>query len=95
MAKYYIETLNDQGAELEQHPAWKNVGLEAGKHPPMRGWMAAPIVDRQGTNWGLLQVSDRYEGNFTAADEVHFLRYASTLSLGLAWEVRNLGNRLA
>jgi len=78
--------------ELEQHPAWQNFGLEAGKHPPMRGWMAAPIVDRQGTNWGLLQVSDRYEGDFTAEDEVHFLRYVDTLSLALelAWDVRNL-----
>lgn len=79
-------------AELEAHPAWKNFGTELGKHPPMRGWMAAPIIDRQGINWGLLQLSDRYEGDFTAEDEVQFLRYADTLSLALelAWQVRNL-----
>ncbi|GAB3220882.1 GAF domain-containing protein [Spirosoma arcticum] len=82
-------------AELEQHQAWKNFGLEAGKHPPMRGWMAAPIRDRKGTNWELLQLSDRYEGDFKADDEVHFLRYANTLSLALelAWEVRNLAQQ--
>ncbi len=45
-------------AELEAHPAWLGFGTEAGKHPPMRGWLAAPIVDRNGTNWGLLQLSD-------------------------------------
>ena len=30
-------------AELEAHPHWKNFGTEAGKHPPMRGWLAVPI----------------------------------------------------
>ncbi|MBC7891798.1 MAG: GAF domain-containing protein [Sphingobacteriaceae bacterium] len=79
-------------AELEAHPAWKGFGTEASKHPPMRGWMAAPIVDKNGINWGLLQLSDRYEGEFSAADEVHFLRFADLLSQALeaAWEVRNL-----
>lgn len=79
-------------AELEAHPAWKGFGTEAGKHPPMRGWMAAPIIDRDGVNWGLLQLSDKLEGEFTADDEAHFLRFADLISLALeaAWEVRNV-----
>jgi hypothetical protein len=37
-------------AELEVHPAWKGFGKEADKHPPMRGWLVAPLIDRQGVN---------------------------------------------
>lgn len=50
-------------AELEAHPEWKNFGTEAAKHPPMRGWLAAPLLARDGTNWGLLQLSDKYEAS--------------------------------
>jgi GAF domain-containing protein len=79
-------------AELEAHPHWKNFGTEAGKHPPMRGWMAVPITDRAGTVWGLLQLSDRYEGEFTAEDERHFTSFAALVSEALEalWDVRNL-----
>jgi GAF domain-containing protein len=78
-------------AELEAHPAWKNFGNEAGKHPPMRGWLATPIRDAQGTTWGLLQASDKYEGEFTEADEERFTRLASLVltTLGALWDVRN------
>src|SRR6266545_3189723 len=57
MLDYHQPTRLTQ-AELEAHPAWLGFGTEAGKHPHMRGWLAAPIVDRNGTNWGLLQLSD-------------------------------------
>ncbi len=40
-------------AELEAHPEWKGFGVEADKHPPMNGWLAAPIIGKDGTNWGL------------------------------------------
>ena len=79
-------------AELETHPEWKNFGTEAGKHPPMCGWLAAPIVGRDGTNWGLLQASDKYVGDFSATDEQNFLRLAQLVSAALEalWDVRNL-----
>ena len=79
-------------AELEAHPQWRNFGTEAAKHPPMRGWMAVPIADRAGTVWGLLQLSDRYEGEFTAEDERHFTAFAALVSEALEalWDVRNL-----
>lgn len=47
-------------AELEAHPDWHNFGTESGQHPPMRGWMAAPLLDKSGKNWGLIQLSDKY-----------------------------------
>ncbi|MBC7923386.1 MAG: GAF domain-containing protein [Ferruginibacter sp.] len=79
-------------AELEAHSEWKAFGTENGKHPPMRGWMAAPIKDSQGTNWGLLQLSDKYDGEFTEADEKQFTRFAELVSITLEalWQVRNL-----
>jgi GAF domain-containing protein len=79
-------------AELEAHPEWKGFGGEAGKHPPMRGWLAAPIVGRDGTNWSLLQLSDKYEGEFTEEDEKYFISFARLVSetLEALWNVRNL-----
>lgn len=29
-------------AELEAHPRWRGFGKAAGRHPPLRGWLAAP-----------------------------------------------------
>jgi GAF domain-containing protein len=79
-------------AELEAHPEWKNFGLEAEKHPPMRGWMAAPLVDSSGTNWGLFQLSDKVEGEFTEDDEHRFIKLTELVSTTLEalWQVRNL-----
>ncbi len=81
-------------AQLEAHPEWKNFGDESGKHPPMRGWLAAPILDTKDPNlvWGMLQVSDRYEGEFTEQDEANLVSFARLVSeaLGALWDVRNL-----
>jgi GAF domain-containing protein len=70
-------------AELEAHPAWKNFGVENGKHPPMRGWLAVPLIGSDGLNYGLIQVSDRYEGDFTAEDEANLVRLARLTSQAL------------
>lgn len=78
-------------AELEANPEWKNFGNEAGKHPPMRGWLAAPLNDTQGNNWGLVQLSDKLEGDYDETDEhllVDFTKLVAT-ALELAWEKRN------
>lgn len=77
-------------AELESHPAWLGFGHEAGRHPPMRGWLAAPLLDSGGVCWGLLQVSDRYTGDYTAADEAALVRFTDLLALILEslWALR-------
>lgn len=79
-------------AELEAHPEWKGFGREAASHPPMRGWMASPITDRNGTVWGLMQASDRLTGDFTADDEVAFVSLCRLLSQSLEalWDLRNV-----
>lgn len=79
-------------AELEAHPEWKDFGIEKAKHPPMRGWLAVPLVDSQGKNWGVFQLSDKYEGDFSEADEAHFIQLGQLVSqtLEALWQVRNL-----
>jgi signal transduction histidine kinase len=68
-------------AELERHPAWRGFGKAAGRHPPLRGWLAVPIVDRQSKNLGLIQLSDKYEGEFTEADEAVLVQLAQMASV--------------
>jgi GAF domain-containing protein len=62
--------------EIEAHPAWQNFGAEKGRHPPMRGWLAVPLVGMDGRNLGLVQLSDKYEGEFTAEDEAKLIQLA-------------------
>ncbi|MBD0334237.1 MAG: response regulator [Cyanobacteria bacterium Co-bin13] len=70
-------------AELEAHPRWRGFGKEAEKHPPMRGWLAAPLVARDGENMGLIQLSDKHEGEFTAADEAILVQLAQMASVAV------------
>jgi PAS domain S-box-containing protein len=67
-------------AELEAHPAWRAFGSHASRHPPLRGWLAAPLVGREGENIGLIQLSDRVEGEFSAADEAALVQLAQMAS---------------
>jgi signal transduction histidine kinase/serine phosphatase RsbU (regulator of sigma subunit)/DNA-binding response OmpR family regulator/anti-sigma regulatory factor (Ser/Thr protein kinase) len=55
-------------AELEAHPEWRGFGQSIDRHPPMRGWLAVPLVGRDGENLGLIQLSDKYEDEFTDQD---------------------------
>ncbi|HEY9877311.1 MAG TPA: response regulator, partial [Leptolyngbyaceae cyanobacterium] len=70
-------------AELEAHPLWRGFGKEAANHPPMRGWLAAPLVGREGHNIGLIQLSDKYEGDFTEADEAILVQLAQMASVAI------------
>ena len=64
-------------AELERHPDWRGFGTQAGKHPPMRGWLAVPLLGNDGHNYGLLQLSDKYDDqDFTEEDETQLTRLA-------------------
>lgn len=70
--------------EVEQHPDFRNFGTESAVHPPMRGWLAVPIVGRDGANHGLLQVSDKYnDADFTADDEQHLAQLAQLTAIAL------------
>ncbi|KYF84200.1 hypothetical protein BE17_52450 [Sorangium cellulosum] len=70
-------------AELEAHPAWRGFSGEAPRHPPMRGWLAAPLVGRDGRNLGLIQLSDKVEGEFTGDDESILVQLAQLASVAI------------
>ncbi|MEN9934060.1 MAG: hypothetical protein RLZZ387_639 [Chloroflexota bacterium] len=70
-------------AELEAHPAWRGFGAESDQHPPMRGWLAVPLVGLDGRNIGLIQLSDKEEGDFTADDEAMLVQLAQMASIAL------------
>lgn len=69
--------------ELERHPAWKGFGKHAGDHPPMRGWVAVPLVGHGGKNLGLIQVSDKEEGEFTEQDEAILVQLTAIAAIGI------------
>jgi PAS domain S-box-containing protein len=80
-------------AELEQHPLFRRFSKAADKHPPLRGWLALPLIGRDGKNLGVLQLSDRYEGEFTEEDESVVTQLAQLASVVI--ENHHLYARLA
>jgi GAF domain-containing protein len=79
--------------QLKSHPAWKNFsdmrderGLE---HPPMRGWLAVPILGREHEFIGLLQLSDKYEEDFTQDDLRRLTRLAQLMSPSFSLQYAN------
>ena len=56
-------------AEVQAHPEWRLVGSPAGRNRMMRGWLAVPLTGRDGRHIGVLQLSGKYEGDFTQQDE--------------------------
>jgi len=56
-------------AEVEANPEWRLVGSPAGRNRMMRGWLAVPLTGRDGRHIGVLQLSGKYEGDFTQQDE--------------------------
>jgi GAF domain-containing protein len=70
--------------EVEGHPAWRGFAESAGKHPPLRGLLAVPVVGEDGLNYGLLQLSDKADGgDFDAEDQRRLACLAGTAAVGL------------
>ena len=69
-------------AELEAHPARASLD-DGGGRPPLRGWLAAPLRDDDGNNLGLIQLSDKYDGEFTDQDEAVLLQLAQMASVAI------------
>lgn len=70
--------------ELYSHPRFRHFsdlkntrGLE---HPPMPGWLAVPILRRDGGFVGVVQLSDKFEGDFTEEDQDLLGRLVSVIS---------------
>jgi PAS domain S-box-containing protein len=69
--------------ELEQHAHWRGFGEHARAHPPMNGWLAVPMIARDGRNLGLIQLSDRYHGEFTEQDEAVLTQLAQMAAVAI------------
>ncbi|GAB3482666.1 PAS domain S-box protein [Polaromonas eurypsychrophila] len=69
--------------ELEAHPRWRGFGAHGHDHPVMRGWLAVPLTGRDGQNIGLLQLSDKHEGEFSVLDEYVAVELAQLASIAL------------
>ena len=69
--------------ELRAHPEWRNFGNEVDRHPPIRGWLAAPLIGSDGANYGFIQATDRLEAEFTDQDEANLVRLAQLTSAAL------------
>jgi GAF domain-containing protein len=69
--------------ELRAHKEWRNFGDQLELHPPMRGWLAVPLIGTDGVNYGFIQASDRIEGDFTEQDEANVVRLAALTSAAL------------
>jgi PAS domain S-box-containing protein len=54
--------------QLENHPCWVPNCAHPADQPTLRGWLAAPLFGRDGKTIGLLQLSDKYEGDFNEQD---------------------------
>src|SRR5436190_15500306 len=67
--------------ELTENPGWQL------RHPKenstARGWMAAPLTGRDGRNIGFIELTDKYEDEFTAEDEALLVQLAQMTSIAI------------
>jgi PAS domain S-box-containing protein len=56
-------------AQLERRPDWQERAAANRGAPPLRGFLGVPLVGHEGRNLGLIQLSERIEGEFDADDE--------------------------
>ena len=63
-------------AELEAHPRWCAFSRHTSEHPPMHGWLVTALAGHDGRNLGLIQLSDKIEGEFDEVDEAIVVQLA-------------------
>lgn len=51
--------------------------------PPLRGLLAAPLIGHGGNNLGIVQLSDKYEGEFTGEDESVLVQLAAIAAVSV------------
>ena len=77
--------------ELRAHPEWRNFGDEVDDHPPMRGWLAAPLIGFDGDK-GVTMIPG---GGYRTSDSHLTERYrllndGNVLSVTFTWEDANV-----
>ena len=66
--------------ELESHPAQ---GSDAGLWRAAGGWLAAPLLARDGRNLGLIEVTEKSTGDFTEDDQAVLVQLAQMGSIAI------------
>jgi PAS domain S-box-containing protein len=62
-------------------PPWRDITRKDGA--ARHGWLAAPLLTRDGRNLGLIQLAGKINGQFTADDEVLLVQLAHTASVAI------------
>ena len=70
-------------AELQAHPRWRDFQAFAAQYPVMCGWMAVPLTGRDGQTMGLLELSGKYQGDFSIQDEYAVIELAQLVSVAI------------
>ena len=77
------------GSELAVRFATQRASSGAGEAPPPEGWLAAPLISRAGENLGVIQITDRSDGQnpdptsraeFTDEDEAVLVQLAQMVA---------------
>jgi PAS domain S-box-containing protein len=80
-------------ADLAGNPALRRApGSGAADLPAVRNWLAAPLTGLPENNVGLLQLADKWEGDFTSDDEAILVQLAQMACVAIdnAWLVDHL-----
>ncbi len=70
-------------AQLADLPTWQGASGTQPEYPPLRSWMAAPLVSRSGKNMGLIRLSDKVDGDFSDSDEAALVQLAHIASVAI------------
>jgi signal transduction histidine kinase/DNA-binding response OmpR family regulator len=70
-------------AELAAHPAWASAPPGPAGGLPPGGCLAAPLLGRDGRNVGVVQLSERMEGEFTEHDEAILVQLVQAASVAI------------
>lgn len=69
--------------EIARSFAAQGVTDVASGHPLLEGWLAVPLIDRNGDALGLIQVADKVDGEFDDQDELVLLQLAQLASVAI------------
>jgi PAS domain S-box-containing protein len=70
-------------AQLDDQPMLRNLPSDPAERLPLRGWLAVPFIARDGSNVGLVQLSDKFRGEFNETDEVILVQLAQIAAVAL------------
>ena len=70
-------------AELQASPLETELQNQQPGSPPLRGLLAAPLTGRNGMNLGVIQLSDKFDNDFTEDDENILVQLAQVASVAV------------